>query len=80
MILSLRGAALGATMFAILAVIFWSVSVWRILHWARATQGQAEPSVDVLSLAFSSFRDPMFWVAFVVMLTVGSIIVNLRKF
>jgi hypothetical protein len=83
MTLSIRGAALGAAMFAILAVAFWMISAWRILHWARATQGQAmgqgQPSVDMLSLLASSLRDPMFWVAFVVMVTIGSIIVNLRN-
>jgi hypothetical protein len=66
-------------MFLVLAFAFWMVTAWRILHAARATQGQGEPSIDMLSLAASSFRDPMFWVAFVVMLTVGTIIVNLRK-
>ncbi len=79
MSLSIRGAALGAVMFAILAVIFWTATAWRILHWARATQGQGEPSVDMLSLAASSFREPMFWVAFVVMMAVGSIVVKLWK-
>ncbi|MGD0307271.1 MAG: hypothetical protein ABSC71_20790 [Candidatus Acidiferrales bacterium] len=78
MTLSIRGVALGAAMFAILAIIFWTITAWRILHWARATQGQGQRqmSVDMLSLVSHSFHDPMFWVALVVMLTVGTMVVN----
>jgi hypothetical protein len=74
MTLNLRGIGLGVGMFFILVIAVVTIGSWRISQRAGFAQGG---SVDLVSMVTHMFRDPMWWVVFVVMATLGSLIVNL---
>jgi hypothetical protein len=71
--LTLRGVALGAAMYVALAVFYIWVSVRAVQH----PVGQV--GWDFRSMAGPIIRNPMFYITFIVLATIGSAIVQVWK-
>lgn len=72
--LTLRGVAVGAGMYVALAVIYVIVDT----KAAHLGPGQ-QIGWDVRSMAGPMFRSPMFWITFIVLAAIGSMLVNIWR-
>lgn len=76
--LTLRGVAFGAAMFALLMVAFAFLLYRSSARAVHLMPGQ-QIGFDVRSLAVGAVQNPMFWITFIVMAAIGSALVNFWK-
>lgn len=75
MLLTLRGVALGAAMFATFVVLYLFFRMREAAQAAHLMPGQ-QIGFDIRLVSIWTIQNPMFWVVFVVMAAVGSEIVR----